>query len=286
MTEDTNVAVKSEQQTDTRLTKRDLWKTYFHSQGFVTGFNYSKQEAPGFMFTMIPVIEKIYKDPEDKREAYMRHSELFLTEARLSHFVLGLTASLEERNANEKDIDPNSIGAIKSALMGPLAGIGDSLYHGTLRPILAGIAISLVVGSNHTSLLGPILFVLLMATVGQTIRWLGIFKGYKLGVEFVEKIQSSGLIQKLTHYAGIAAFVVIGGFVYKFVNMELAWSYEAGETVVSLQETLDGLVPGLLPVLYTLLMYYLLHKGKAGPVMLIFITMLVGIIGVFLGVLA
>ena len=53
----------------TRLSKKDLWKLYLYSQAFVSGFNYEKQEAPGFTFTMIPVIEKVYKNEEDKKEA-------------------------------------------------------------------------------------------------------------------------------------------------------------------------------------------------------------------------
>lgn len=271
---------------DTRLSKKDLIKLYLYSQGFVTGFNYSKQEGPGFAFSMIPIIEKVYKNDEDKRKAYERHTELFLTEARLSHFVIGMTSAMEERHANDKDIDPDSISMIKSALMGPLAGIGDSLYHGTLRPIMAGLGIALIEASNYTNPFGAILFVLVMALVGQGLRWMGIFKGYELGVEFVAKVQASGLLDKLTYYAGIAAFTVIGGFVYKFVTLNLAWSYEAGETVISLQETLDGIAPGLLPLLYTLSMYYLLEKKKMGAVPLILITMVVGLVGVALGIIA
>ena len=271
---------------NTRLTKKDLWKLFFYSEGFVTGFNYEKQEAPGFTFSMIPVIEKVYTNEEDKKEAYRRHAELFLTEARLSHFVIGLTAAMEERNANEQDIDPVSIGAIKSALMGPLAGIGDSLYHGTLRPIMAGIAISMVIASNYTSVMGPILFVLVMGAVGQALRFMGIFKGYEKGVAFVGVMQSSGLISKMTRYAGIAAFVVIGGFVSKFVSMSIPWSYTAGETQVSIQSTLDSMVPGLLPVLYTLFMLWLMKKKKMNPIVLMIITMLIGVIGYAGGILA
>lgn len=270
----------------TKLTKKDLWKLFLYSEGFVTGFNYEKQEAPGFTFSMIPVLEKVYKDPEEKKEAYRRHTELFLTEARLSHFVIGLTAAMEERNANEHDIDPISIGAIKSALMGPLAGIGDSLYHGTLRPIMAGLAISLVIASDYTSVLGPVIFVLVMAVVGQLIRYFGIFKGYEKGVEFVSAMQSSGLIGKMTRYAGIAAYVVIGGFVSNFVAMTIPWSYTAGETEVSIQSTLDSMVPGLLPVLYTLLMLWLMKKKKANPIILMVLTMIIGVIGYACGILA
>lgn len=220
------------------------------------------------------------------KDAYLRHCELFLTEARLSHFVIGLTAAMEERHANERDIDTDSIGAIKSALMGPLAGIGDSLYHATLRPIMAGLGISLIEASGYTSPFGAILFVLVMAGVGQALRWLGIFKGYELGVDFVAKVQSSGLLDKLTYYAGIAAFTVIGGFAHRFVNIKLAWSYQAGETVVSLQNAVDSIMPGLLPLLYTLFMYYMLDKKKVGSVTLIVMTMVVGVIGVLIGILA
>ncbi len=270
---------------NTRLTKRDLWKFYFYSQGFVTGFNYEKQEAPGFIFSMIPVINKVYTNAKDKKEAFARHAELFLTEARLSHFVLGITAAMEERNANEKDIDPNSINAIKSALMGPLAGIGDSLYHGTLRPILAGLAVSLVVASDYTSVIGPVIFFLGMALVGQLLRWLGIFKGYSLGLTFVEKAQSTGLLDKITYYASVAAMVVIGGFVYKFVNIKFIWEYKAAETVINLQNILNGLMPGIAALAYTMLMYYLIDKKKTNPVLLIIITMLVGVVGVYLNIL-
>ncbi|MEG2751843.1 MAG: PTS system mannose/fructose/sorbose family transporter subunit IID, partial [Anaerorhabdus sp.] len=186
----------------------------------------------------------------------------------------------------DQDIDPVSINAIKAALMGPLAGIGDSLYHGTLRPIMAGLAVSLVIGSNYTRMVGPLLFVIVMAVVGQLLRYFGIFKGYEKGVEFVAKVQSSGLLQKMTRYAGIAAYVVIGGFVYKFVTINIPWTYKAGETMVSIQTVLNGMVPGLLPLLYTLLMLYFMDKKKMSPVTLMLITMVVGVIGCALGILA
>ena len=269
-----------------RLTKKDLWRTFIYSQAFVSGFNYEKQEAPGTVFTMIPVVEKVYEKEEEKIEAYRRHTELFLTEARLSHLVLGITAAMEERNAIDKDIDPDSINAIKTALMGPMAGIGDSLYHGTLRPIAAGLAVSLITASGYTSVAGAVLFFLIMAGVGQALRFLGIFKGYEKGVELVAQIQTSGLMQKLTYLAGIAACVVIGGFTSNLVALSLPFSYTAGETVVSIQATLDSMMPGMLPLLLTLLCYWLIDKKKVNPVLLMVIVMLVGVIGYALGIIA
>ncbi|WP_320934349.1 PTS system mannose/fructose/sorbose family transporter subunit IID, partial [Hungatella effluvii] len=92
-------------------------------------------------------------------------------------------------------------------------------------------------------------------------------------------------IDKMTRLAGIAAYAVIGGFVYKFVTINVPWTYKAGETVVSLQSTLDGIVPGILPLLYTLLMLWLMDKKKMNPVVLMLVTMLVGIAGYAVGIL-
>jgi mannose/fructose/N-acetylgalactosamine-specific phosphotransferase system component IID len=125
-----------------------------------------------------------------------------------------------------------------------------------------------------------------MAGVGQALRYLGIMYGYKQGVSLVAKIQSSGLLQKLTKYASIAACVVIGGFVSNLVAMNLALSYSAGETVVSLQETLDGMMPSMLPLALTLLCFWLIDKKKVNPVPLMFAVMIVGVLGSMAGILA
>lgn len=271
--------------TTNKLSKQDIRKLFWYSQGFVSGFNYEKEEAPGFVFSMMPVIEKVYDNDEDKKAAYRRHTELFLTEAHLSHLVIGITAAMEEQNSQSDDFDADSINAIKTALMGPMAGIGDSLYHGTLRPLVAGFAVSMITASNYTSALGCVLFVLIMGGIGQLIRYLGITKGYEQGVSLVATLQSSGIIQKLTKYAGIVACVVIGGWIPSLVWLSIPWSYTAGETVVSLQSTLDSMMPNVLPLCLTLLCYKLLSK-KVTPVVLMLLLMVAGVILYALGFLA
>ena len=87
----------------------------------------------------MPVIEKYYEDLEEKKEAYARHMEYFLTNDITSAIPVGVAAAMEERYATEGDIDPDSINAVKTALMGPLAGLGDSLLNGTARPILLSL---------------------------------------------------------------------------------------------------------------------------------------------------
>lgn len=268
---------------DRKLTNKDLWKVFFNQLTIRGANNYERQQNAGFTQAMIPVIEKVYDNPEDKKEAYERHMEYFLTQDMISAVPIGVAAAMEERYAIEGDIDPDSINSVKTALMGPLAGLGDSLLNGTARPLLAGLAISMV--SAGLGWVGPIFFILTMGFVSLGVRYFGVFQGYKQGVKFVEKIQSSGLISKISDLAAIAAYTIVGGFVPLLVYINIPIEYSSGETVLSIQGALDDLMPGLLGLLYTLLMYVLITKKKISAVKLILITMVVGIVGAWFGIL-
>ena len=99
------------------LTKKDLWKTFWYGMAIESGNSATKQEANGFLQAMIPTLDKVYEDPAERAEAYERHCELFLTEGRVAELCVGISCAMEERNAIKKDIDPESINALKVALM-------------------------------------------------------------------------------------------------------------------------------------------------------------------------
>ena len=266
-----------------KITKKDLWKVFLNQMTIRGANNYERQQNAGFTQSMMPIIEKLYTDPDEKKAAYERHMEYFLTQDMVSAIPVGIAVALEEKYAADPDMDPSSINAVKTALMGPLAGLGDSLLNGTARPILASLAISLV--NANLGWFGPILFVLGMGFISIGIRYLGVFQGYAQGVKLVDKIQSSGLISKVTDIAAIAAYTIVGGFIPLLVYMNIPITITSGETVISIQETLNGLMPGVLGLAYTGLMYYLITKKKISAVKLIFVTMIVAIVGVYLGVL-
>ena len=267
------------------ITKHDLWKTFRYALAIESGNCTTRQEADGFLQGMIPVLDKVYDNKEERAEAYSRHCELFLTEGRMASFCIGISCAMEERNAKVGDIDVDSINSIKVALMGPLAGVGDSLIHGTLRPIMAGLACSMAAASGYHSAAGPILFILVMTIVGMAVRYVGIFKGYEGGLALVANLQQGGMLDRLTKYAGIAAFTVCGGFISALVYVTLNVSYVQGDTVVALQEVLDDLMPNLIPLLYTLLMYYLIDKKKVNIILLMVATICLGCLGVVVGIL-
>ena len=266
-----------------KITKKDLWRVFRNQLTIRAANNYERQTNAGFTQSMIPVIEKLYDNDEDKLEAYHRHMEYFLTNDITSAIPIGITVAMEEMHANNEDFDPQTISAVKTALMGPLAGLGDSLLNGTARPILASIAISLIGAGLGWA--GPIFFVLGMSIVSLGIRYLGVFEGYKQGVKLVETIANSGLIDDITDIASIAAYMIVGGFIPLLVTINTPIVIGTGESKLVLQDMLNGLTPGLLGLLYTGLMYYLIQKKKMSAVLLIFVTMLVGITAVYTGIL-
>src|SRR5699024_4854834 len=142
---------------DTPIDGRTLTGMFFRSLSLEASFNYERQQSLGFAFTMAPVLRKLYSKREDQAAALKRHLEFFNTTPYIAGAVVGAPAAVEEQYASEPAIGSESVNRIKAALMGPLAGIGDSLYWGTFRLICTGIGTSLAMSGN---ILGPILFLL------------------------------------------------------------------------------------------------------------------------------
>jgi len=267
---------------DQKLTKADLWAIYRKQFYIRSALNFERYQNMGFTAAMIPIIDKYYETAEEKKTIIERHMQLFLTQPMCASIPIGVAAAMEERLAMEGDIDPEAIDSVKTALMGPLAALGDSLINGTARPILAGIACGLALSG---SVIGPLLFLVGMSAITLGVRYIGVFMGYEKGVDLVTSLQESGLINKVTELASVAAFIVIGGFVPNNVSFSLPWTYTSGETVISIQATLNGLLPGLLPVCLTLFMYFLLRKKIASPVVLMLGLMITGTVLSLIGIL-
>ena len=162
-----------------REEKKMLRSVFLRSFTLYTSVTPAKQGASGFCYSMIPFINRFYKDdPEGKKEAMARHISYFNTTVPMSTFIMGLCGAMEKENSENKDFDAGSINPIKTSLMGPLAGIGDSIFWGVWRVICAGIAISMAQAGN---VLAPLVFLLLFNIPSNVVRYYGTFLGYSLG---------------------------------------------------------------------------------------------------------
>lgn len=151
-----------------------------------TNWNYERQMNTAFMWGISKTLDRLYPDPKDeekKKERYRASLEFFNITPQFGAFVLGLTAVMEEEYAEKPDVfDPKMITSVKTALMGPLSGIGDSLFQGTVRIIAMSIGISL---AQQGSILGPILAMLISFGVSFPITWYGAKLGYTKGQELI-----------------------------------------------------------------------------------------------------
>lgn len=269
-------------QGDKNITKKDLMKVFWRSFTMEWSWNYERQSNMSYTYAMIPIINKLYKTTKDKSDALKRHLEFFNTTPHISTLMLGISTAMEEINAKSDGFDTSSINNVKVGLMGPLAGIGDSFFWGTLRVIATGIGTSLALQGN---ILGPILFLLVFNVPHILVRYLFMFWGYKLGAGVLDKIQKSGLMESLTYGAAILGLMVIGGMTAEMVAVNIPLSIGSGDSAIPVTDILNGIVPGILSLGFTGFIYMLLGKGFKTSTILVIIA-LIGILGAFFGVLA
>ncbi|WP_019893465.1 PTS system mannose/fructose/sorbose family transporter subunit IID [Allobaculum stercoricanis] len=273
-----------EENKNNQITKKDLRRVFLHSLTIMCSWNYERQMHMGFMYGMAPVLDKLYKNDEKrKKEAYQRHMEFFNCTPQMTPFIMGLAASMEEQNANseEGEFQTESISMIKTSLMGPFAGIGDSFFQGTLRIITFGIGLSF---AQQGSILGPILAVGLFAIPSLLAAYYATFLGYNSGNKYLAKLYQEGLMDRVMHFASIVGLAVIGGMVASMVNITTPLQFQTGGTQLVLQEMLDTIFPKLLPLVFTLGIYTLIQKKVNTNVLLIGIIV-TGLITSAIGIL-
>lgn len=269
---------------ETKITEKDVTRMSVNmgALGCEFSWNYPRQGNIAYASMMDPLLKKIYKnDPEGYRNALVRHMEFFNITPQLAPFVGAISATMEEK-VRDGELPPESVNSVKSALMGPLSGIGDSIFLGCIRIIALGVGLSLAAQGN---ILGPILYVLIYNIPAFLCRIFGAKLGYRVGAEYLNQAQKSGIMSKVMFAAGILGVMTVGAMTPGMFWAGLTVTLGTGESAVALQEVLDGILPGMLALGFTWLYYYLLGK-KISPTLLIFLTMLFGIVCAFFGIMA
>ena len=142
--------------------------------------------------------------------------------------------------------------------MGPLAGVFDSFFWGTLKVIAAGVGISLALNGN---ILGPILFLLIFNIPHILLRYNLTFIGYNAGNKFLQDLVKSNIMDKLTTGASILGLMVIGAMPAMLMSIKTPLNIGTSDSLVSVQNILDQLVPDMLPLALTLLVFYFVKKN-------------------------
>ncbi len=269
---------------DSVMTKEIFKKTFWRTFPLQACFCYERMQNVGFAYQMIPALKKLYPDKKDASQALKRHLAIFNTTPCVVSFITGAAIAMEEKfkkaRENGEECDEESINAVKTALMGPLAGIGDSFFWGTLRIIAAGIGASL---AAQGTILGPLVFFLLYNIPHLLVRYQGLKLGYKSGVSFLENMAQGGVIALLTDVAKILGLVVVGSMCASMVALSTPLVITIDGASVVLQDVFDSILPNILPLGLTFAIYKLLQKGIKTTTVLWGIILL-GILGSVIGI--
>ncbi|MDD3185664.1 MAG: PTS system mannose/fructose/sorbose family transporter subunit IID [Anaerostipes sp.] len=268
---------------EVKLTKKELVKHFLLGYSSETCYNYERLQALGTTNAMIPIVRKLYPNKEDQAKALKKYMVFFNTEPSWMGTVIhGVAASMEEQAANGVDIDAEDINAVRTGLMGPLAGIGDTVSQGIVYPILAGIACSLALAGN---IAGPIIFEVVYKVLMLGMGYAMYMMGYNQGKSAILKILKAGTLNRITEVFSIIGLMVVGNMAATRVNICTPIAFKVGKVAINLQNILDSLLPGMLPLIATLLVWKLLDK-KVKPTYIIVILFIVGIITSLVGALA
>lgn len=265
-----------------RLTSKEL-RQIFLRYGFMTesAMSYEKMHGAAWAYSYLPLADKYYKDdPEAYRRLLMRHSVFYNTEPQTGQLVNGIVASLEEQIGMGKDIDENVPVTVKASLMGPLAGIGDSIMQGILVPTLLSIAMGLSVGG---SAVGPLFYIVAYFSIATAITIVSFRTGYRLGVGAIDKIISDDA-RRITNMFNTLGIIVVGGLSASTISLATTLTVPFGEETKPLQDILNGFFPGLLSLGMVMIAWWLISIRRLTATKVLLILTIIVTIGVIIGV--
>ncbi|WP_313580535.1 PTS system mannose/fructose/sorbose family transporter subunit IID [Lacrimispora sp.] len=269
------------------LNKKDINKAAWSYIFFIQATqNFERMMGLAFCHVLEPILKKLYKnDSGEYKKSLQRHMQFFNTEPQLGALIPGITIAMEEARAMGEDVSEELIVNTKNALMGPFAGIGDSMLIGTYSPILLSIAMSMCINDGNP--VGPLFFCAVWLTSVVGLQWYLFHKGYDMGIGAANLFFTNrSLADKITTGLTMMGLIVIGGVAATTVKANVVYQFVSGEMSLSLQEQIfDKIMPGILPLLLTLAVWYLMDKKKWSATKIILGIVAFTAVMVFLGIM-
>ena len=257
-------AAKADEEGKKLLTKKDVNNLVFRWNMFCEMSNsFARLQSVAFCAAFIPVLKKLYgNDPEEYSAALTRHLMFFNTQGIWGSVVHGIVLAMEEQRALGAPIPIEAVTGIKAGLMGPFAGIGDTIDWSTLKPLFIMLVLPL---AEAGSFLAPIFYFILLGGVTYAENLFFVRTGYKMGTDAALSILQGGMIQKFISCASVLGMFMMGGLSSSMVSVTTPIQIPTGDTTaMSVQkDILDAIAPGLLTLAAVLLVYKYLRSGKS-----------------------
>ncbi len=258
------------------LDKKTLNKMVWRSCQLQASFNYERMQAAGWLWGILPGLQKIHTNKEDLSLSMEHNLEFFNTHPFLVTFVMGIVLSLEQQKA-----DINTIRSVRVAAMGPLGGIGDALFWFALVPITAGITCNMAI---EGSLAGPILYFVICFGVEMALRYFLMYWSYNLGTSAIGALTKNA--KEFTRAASMLGVFVVGALTCNYGAINLGMTIPNGEKPIVVQDLLNGVLPAALSLAVTLLCYWLIKKKNWSATKCILMLLVLGVVGCAFGIWA
>ncbi len=261
-----------------QVTKKDLNRTAARYNFMACNiFNYESQQGPAVAWAMAPVLRKIYKNDEEYKAALNNHFNYYNSTTVMSSMILGATLAIEEKDGIQAK---ETVQSLKTSLMGPFAGVGDTLVWVLWPTIIGSISGYMAQQGNP---LGAIVWL-----ICNIIFWFvkcKFFKvGYTSGTKLITNLGSK--LSAFTEAASIMGLSVVGALIASSINITTALDFKVGEVALNLQtDVLDKIMPALLPVILTAVVYKLLGNKKWTATKLILLVIGIALVCSFFGIL-
>ena len=272
---------------DRLLSKNDVKKVWINWMWFnLSTQNMERMQAPALVRSLWTAKDKLYPGNKEKQKDLMkRNMEFFNTEPIWGGLTVGVTLAIEEEKALHPDDVPDELSSsIKVALMGPAAGLFDSLFQSTLVPII--LAIGIGISSESGSIVGPLAYIALFWATVPTFSWFLFYNSYKLGLSGVQTVLSTGIKDRIISAANVVGLTVIGAVTAQIANINTGLKFSSGELVVDVNAILGNIQPKLLVLIGAFLTYWLIAKKRVGVNKVMLLMIVISVVGFFTKILA
>lgn len=264
-----NTKTESDRQTPV-LSKRDLFTANVRwllcSQ---ICWNYETMMSSGYLYSILPTLKKLYKHPSELKEMMKTHNQFFNTNPMLGNLIIGIDMALEEHEGIKSK---NAVIGLKTGLMGPFAGVGDTIFGVIIPTIFGAIASYMALKGNAMGVIMWLLVNLLIVGLRFTFLPFGYRYGEKLVSDFADRLNA------LTESAILVGVTVVGALIPTVIKANVPFVFKTGKVTLKVQDVLNQIMPALIPALLVGLIYWLLGFKKMTSVKAILLVMVLAIV--------
>lgn len=254
-----------------RLTKKELRRINLrHMFGLQLGHNYERMQGMDYFYAILPALKKFYgDDPEALDRACRAHIQFYNTTPQMSEIIIGMNLAIEEE---EGIAALETATSLKTALMGPFAGVSDVIFGVIAGTIFGAIAGNMAIAGSPVGMGIWVAWNIAVLFMRTKLFDLGYAQGAKLITTMKDQLNA------ITNGASILGLIVVGALIPSVVKLKIPYTFQSGEVTLSVQENLDKIMPYLPQVVLVVLCYRLSKVKGMTAGKLIFVVMIGAII--------